>query len=714
MNKNKASVYLKLIIPVIAIITGVYVFYKIKKQNFLNSGLQTTVENKTDSLYKISNDSIYVDEAKGNLFIKNLHVKGDTARQMQLIRRGDTNAAKLVADIYIPLLKVVGFKTAHALLSKQLVCSEVVINDVKAAIYLFPGQAQHKDVTVQQKELYKKILGSLKLIQADNVIINNSEVVVKNYFTNEVKFTTSHTNIALHDVLIDSTYKQDTSRTLFCKAINADASQVMLGEKNNQAQITGLHFSTAAKVVYVSRFSYDAFKNNGFFKAALQDISVEGIGWKGPIENSSLSIKSIAVKKGVIHTLTHNKKDHSTWNDKMLTGWIKSFALDKLNIQSFTLTSNMHDKTKKPVVINNNALLLKNIHLDTISRLNENLASNIGEADFTNANLTIVSDDKFYVYKISGLRINTKAKKIWIRQAACVPRFSEEEFARRSKVQRDRYDVSLNNIECTNVDIAKLLQGELHVSTVSTHNSLVKVYRDLSYPSTGGSNLGAYPQQLLFKLKVPVNINTFTGYNNYVAYKERNAYSDSFGVVSFANSNITITNISNLTPKAGDKSTVTFTTKFLGVLPMQGSFVFDLYQWQKGTFAAEASIAKSFSAGIFNQLTQPMSLIKINSGVFDYISCKLAADNYLATGNVTMTYHDFKISLLKRKGEEIHKKNITSLLANVFIKNKNSEGGNMRVGVINKKRDVKRSFFNFIWVAIFSGGAKVFGIPGKK
>ena len=91
------SIYLKLLIPAI-IIAGVYVFYKIKKHNFLDRGLQNLVEKKTDNLYKINYDSISVDEVGGDVYIKNLYVKGDTARQMQMIRSGGTSASKVILD----------------------------------------------------------------------------------------------------------------------------------------------------------------------------------------------------------------------------------------------------------------------------------------------------------------------------------------------------------------------------------------------------------------------------------------------------------------------------------------------------------------------------------------------------------------------------------------------------------------------------------------
>lgn len=715
-DKKKLFLYFKISIPFI-IVAGLYIFYRFKKQDFLHTGLQKMIVNKTDSLYRISYDSISVNEAKGDLYIQNLYIKGDTAKQMDLIRSGDPSASKVIVSIFIPLLKVVGFKTARALLSKKLECTEVIIYDAKATIYLFPGQAQHRDEATQQQELYKQILGNLKLIQADSVLINCTEVVAKDYFTNQIKFSSHSTTIALRDVLIDSTYRQDSSRTLFCKAIKLNANKVVLGERNNTAQITGLTSNTTSKIVLISRFDYDAFKNNGFFKTRLENILIEGIEWKGPAERSELSIKNIVLKNGDIETLTGdgNKKNSKLKvNDKILNGWIKSFSLQQLKIQSFALTSRTYNKKKQPVVITNNELLLKGVLLDSTSRLNESLVNSIGEAEFKNDNLTIMSDDKFYAYKMAGLRLNTKTEKVWIRQLACVPQYNEAEFARRSKFQTDRYDVSINNIECSNVDIGKLFKGEFYSSAIVTRSSSVKVYRDLSYPSMGENNLGAYPQQLLFKLKFPVKISSFTGYNNYIAYKEKNSLSDSSGTVTFNNSNISISNISNLPPKAGDKATLKFTSNLLGALPLKGSFIFNLDEWQKGTFQINASIERSFEAAIFNQLTQPMSLIKINSGVFDKISFSVVADNYEAKGKLTMPYHDFKISLLKKKGDEIHKKNALSILANAFIKNKNTADANMRVATINTQRNLKRSFFNFIWVSIFSGGQKILGVPIKK
>jgi hypothetical protein len=110
-----------------------------------------------------------------------------------------------------------------------------------------------------------------------------------------------------------------------------------------------------------------------------------------------------------------------------------------------------------------------------------------------------------------------------------------------------------------------------------------------------------------------------------------------------------------------------------------------------------------------------MSLIKINSGLFDYIKTNLTIDNYTAKGTLTMAYRDFRISLMKKTGMATNKKDVRSFLANAIIKNKNASGPDMKVGNIDVKREPRRSFFNFIWHSIFVGGRQVFRLkPNKK
>jgi hypothetical protein len=714
-RKYRKPLYVVLLLIALLIVAG-YFLYRYKKHDFLKNDLHQLVQNKTDSLYNISYDSIAVDEVAGNLFIKNLHVVGDTVKQLEMIRKGDPNAAKAILDIYIPLLKVAQFKTAKALLAKQLQCSYVVINSPKVTVYFFPGQQTEQDEEKQKQQLYKQILGSLKFVQADSISITNAQVEAADYYTKESKFSTSNTTINLNDVKIDSTYNEDTSRTLFCKQIDIKSNKVTLGDKKKGAEITNASFNTRSKLVHLASFEYDAFKNNGFFKGKLENIFLEGIEWKGPVEKSHLVIRNAVLQKGDVEALTGNSENKKgAQNGRILTGWIKSFRLDRLNVKSFSVTSRSTDEKKKPIVIKNNSLLLTNVKIDTVAQLNESLVNRIGEVEFRNDNLSIISKDKMYEYKISGFKLNTKSRKVWMNQFAVIPLLNEKEFAKKSKKLTNRFDVKINNIEASGVDVSKLLKGQLYAGLVTSKNNIVKDYIDLSYPPSGESNVGKYPQQLLYKLKVPVKINKFTATHSYIEYKERHPESDSVGKVFFKDVDATANNITNLPPKRGEKTTVVFNSSFLGALPFNGSFIFYLDEWEKGTVKAQAAINKNFDGTILNQLSEPMSLIKINSGFFDYIKTELMVDNYTAKGTLTMAYRDFKISLLKKKNEGTNKKDVRSFLANAIIKNKNTSGPDMKVGNIDVKREARRSFFNFIWHSIFIGGQQVFRLkPNKK
>ena len=76
-----------------------------------------------------------------------------------------------------------------------------------------------------------------------------------------------------------------------------------------------------------------------------------------------------------------------------------------------------------------------------------------------------------------------------------------------------------------------------------------------------------------------------------------------------------------------------------------------------------------------------------------------------ADGDAILLYDNLKIKLLKNTGDSnnLEKKGVTSLLANVLIKDKNPSGGKTRKGDLAFTRSVTKSFFNLVWKSIFAG-----------
>jgi hypothetical protein len=697
-----------IIIVALLFIAG-YVFYRIKKHNFLDHQLKEMVEDKTHRLYQVKYDSIYLDEVGGDLYIKNIHIKGDTVRQLQMINAGDTNAATVILDMYVPMLKVVDFKTARALLSKQLECKQIVISDPQVRVYLFPGQSKQKDLTQKQKELYKQILGNFKLIKADSVSVLNTEVIASDFFTKEVKFHTFNTTVNLSQVAIDSIYNQDTSRTLFCKEIAVSSDKIVLGDKKNTAEITGATFDTRSKLVAFSSFGYDAFKNNGFFKSNFHGISLEGIEWLGPVENSELNIDKAIIAKGEIETLLEGGEENKSQPKKeprILTGWIKNFSLKSLRVKSVDYVSRTKEAKKKPFTVKNNSFLVKNINIDRKAAFNGKLVNHAKEIELHNEVISVISGDKLYEYKVSGIKLNTRTKNITIKSVQVIPQLNEAAFVKKAHYQTDRFNIFIKDIRCTGVDPQKLVKGEFDIANISTSGNSIKVFRDLSYPIDSISKQGqqmTYPHQIIQKLGLLIKIRKFTLANTYVEYKEKNPLSKNSGRVRFSNTYLTFNNISTLKAKDGEKMTVNFKSNFLDTIPVTGGFTFSLDEWQKGVFTAGASVSKAIDATMLNQLTVPMGLIKVEKGVIYSVKFQMKADTNTSHGTLVIPYQDLKISLLKKQGDEYTKKGIFSILINLAVKNNNEEGSNMRTGNVVITRNKYRSFFNFIWMTIFRG-----------
>jgi len=686
-----------------------YTFYRIKKQNLLDHGISSIVENKTKGLYDVTYDSIYVNEAEGNLYIKNLHVKADTARQLEMIQRGDTNAAKMLLDIYVPMLKLVGFKTVKALLAKRIDCSQIVISNPRAFIYFFPSQGKQKPPEEQQKELYKQLLGSFHLIKADSVSVAGAEVVAIDFEKKENKFRTYNTSIGLTNLAIDSTYNQDTTRTLFCKQINLGVEKLILGDNKNTAEVTGLGFDTRTGLVKMSAFEYDAFKNNGRFKTKVNGLTVTGLSWTGPVENSELLIDKVVIEKGDIESLTRaeskNKKEGESKNNLILTGWIKTFSLNSLQVKNVAYTSLPVDSRSKAFTLKNNSFFIKNIHIDREAMLDQSLLKRVKEVEISNNDISITSGDKMYQYKLTKVRFNSKQRLLSIGSARVIPLLSEPAFVKKAHYQSDRYNIGINNISCSGISLEKIFESEIDIENMSASNNSIKVFRDLSYPIDSSKMVKSsesFPHQLLHKLSIPVSIKKLSVINTLIEYKEKNPRSNASGKVRFENSNLVAENVSNKKEDEGRNIVLKFNSEFLGKVHISGSFTFLTRQWRTGGFALNAAVTQSFDATIFNPLTKPMSLAKVESGRINAFNFKMSADTIASHGTLSLPYENLKISLLKKKGDEYNKKGIFSLFANILVKNNNA-GDKIRTANIVYKRNRYRSFFNYIWLTIFTG-----------
>lgn len=243
-------------------------------------------------------------------------------------------------------------------------------------------------------------------------------------------------------------------------------------------------------------------------------------------------------------------------------------------------------------------------------------------------------------------------------------------------------------------------------------NGKLAVYFDRSLPLK--SKMGNFPNQLLNKLSLKMNIEKFTFQNLDFTYTEYNPVSKQTGSIRF----------DDLTLKGNDLSTTS--TKplridgagmLMGQVLLNADFTFDMTQPESGSFNAKISTEKPFQATLMNSFTMPLGMLKVEDGTLQNLNAAITGNQWKADANVTVLYNDLKIALLEKEQDQkaLDKKNVTSLLANLFvIKNDNPKKGQQpRRESGSFQRDPNGGFFMLIWKTMLVGVLKTIGAPAK-
>lgn len=117
-------------------------------------------------------------------------------------------------------------------------------------------------------------------------------------------------------------------------------------------------------------------------------------------------------------------------------------------------------------------------------------------------------------------------------------------------------------------------------------------------------------------------------------------------------------------------------------------------------------VAAGFNSVALNPLIEPLGMTSIKTGQVNALTFKITGTDHVAKGTTTILYENLKIEMLKKDSNDVKKKGLQSLLANVLMKDKNPQNGVTRTGDINYEREVTKSFFNLLWKSIFSGVKK--------
>ncbi|WP_343669199.1 hypothetical protein [Chitinophaga sp.] len=315
--------------------------------------------------------------------------------------------------------------------------------------------------------------------------------------------------------------------------------------------------------------------------------------------------------------------------------------------------------------------------------------------------------DSLYWLHVRDVHYSAEDRSIKIGQFQVEPRYNREEFDRKSIYQRDRFDVHLNNIDITNLEPRLLLENQVfQAGKVVISSGDLDIYHNRNLPMSPGNKLGKFPNQLLLKVALPINIDTIIGKKTDILYTEINPKSQEAGKLSFQQVHGIFRNITNIDTAIARKSMLT--AELDAVLMKSGKlkahFGFSLKN-NNGGFSVTGQL-KDMDGRELNPVIKPLAMVEVKSCKINDLSFSMNGNERGARGEVKFLYSDLRVNILEKKegSHEFKKKGLMSFIANLMvIRNENPGKEKTIIAHPAYTRDPNKSFFNLVWKTLFTG-----------
>jgi hypothetical protein len=219
------------LLVLVLLVAGGLIYYKKWRSDFVQKKVPQLVFLKSDSLYRITYDSIDIDEVEGEIVIRNLQLIPDSTYKKPTDSTLPRNLLKFtVAEIHIT-----GVQTDAAVLNKEVIASKIKLTH--PVVTMFNNQLVEKDKnndpTPTTFKIYQILLRGLEKIKVDTILITDADYHICQWSNGDTVFSGSKINAQLHHINISDSTSTDTSRVLFAEQASLDVENVLIRSKSH-------------------------------------------------------------------------------------------------------------------------------------------------------------------------------------------------------------------------------------------------------------------------------------------------------------------------------------------------------------------------------------------------------------------------------------------------------------------------------------------------
>ncbi|MCG9971566.1 hypothetical protein [Christiangramia crocea] len=284
-----------------------------------------------------------------------------------------------------------------------------------------------------------------------------------------------------------------------------------------------------------------------------------------------------------------------------------------------------------------------------------------------------------------------------------IPKYSKSGHQETIKVEKDRYDLSIDSISLKNFNWS-IVNDSLKIQSDLTEidNVNFMIYRDKLKPDD--TAVKPLYSKMIRQLPVKLGLDSVSLRNTYIKYEENIHPDRETGVVEFSNLNAGISNITNIGMNQKDfpKTRIDVNADFMTTAYLRVDWEFDISN-NNDHFNISGEMGH-LQAEQINKFLTPARNIKANGEILN-MYFNFNGNNNSASGDMRVEYRDFKVEVLQKNGKE--KNSVVSFFANLIVGNKalNEEANYKDVSFT---RDETKSFWNYFWNLIRKGAMKAF------
>ncbi len=439
-------------------------------------------------------------------------------------------------------------------------------------------------------------------------------------------------------------------------------------------------------------FRKDTLNRNEGLHGTLGEVNLSRISWWTLLKDKEIKARSITIANPVIKQLgdSIHLKDFTDLEEK---GEELAFFADELKVEQAKFT---HFKDSiAQLEIGSFNLLSRDFEYTRGMTTSAILSSGKFEV------ADILMRDKEHLYDIRMKKITGQVadSSCTINQISGTPRYDTDEFLRRVPSQTDLIKFNISEIQAVGFDILGLFRQRLAAGRIAISRFTFEDFIDKNL-SHSDNHRHPLPHEVFRHLDYEVNIDSVVLRDGYIAYAELLPGESKAGEVMFNNINGHFVNITNDSAewRMNDEISVHIECLLYG----NGSVAIDA---QFPMLAENNSYSYSGHLGNFeiskaNEILAPATKMFFTSGTIDELAFQVQANSSNASGEMQFFYRDLDIDFLERKFVE----GILDNIVEAFIfPQENVRTDKHYLGKIYANREINKSIFNYLWIAVLSG-----------